>query len=308
MGRLNLILLTLTIAASAPVYGAAAAAKKHSFLPQTSTRVALAVRGGAGPLDATDTAKLSTVVSFIAGGPNSLSPEKATEFYGLDPSKPSDVLTVRRVGVTLVTNAVLGYCLFFQSKSVHEAVGLAAIPWALDALKTLLDDTPKKAGFSDVPQKLILAVQIFVAYALLGNNASIDKDLVMKVFAAWTAVNGLLLGLSPETALSIWGRSTGSEKADDSLTYLFSCEGFGLMSCAVYIGALALDKAATAACGYAFIPWVVWFIKVLFVTKEVEKFNQPKLMQYVWFVLCTVFAGTLGLPAKAVPSGGGGGE
>lgn len=89
---------------------------------------ALLVRGGAGPLNPTDTAKLATALVGVQGALSVMSPSRTLDVYGL-PSSPLLELFAHRHGLTLLSFAAMAYQLLFKDADLPTAVGLAAIPW-----------------------------------------------------------------------------------------------------------------------------------------------------------------------------------
>jgi hypothetical protein len=89
------LLFVLALAMTGAVNGGKT---QHSqaFLPRNK---ALTIRGGAGPLDVVQTAKVALLVNGISSGIVCLSPKKTAEIYGMKLT-PMSTMAMKRVGAT----------------------------------------------------------------------------------------------------------------------------------------------------------------------------------------------------------------
>lgn len=85
----------------AALFAGVVSGKTHatSFLPRNKN--AISIRGGAGPLDVTDTAKVATILNGINSGMVVLSPSTAGKVYGVNLT-PTSTLMMSRVGAMYV--------------------------------------------------------------------------------------------------------------------------------------------------------------------------------------------------------------
>jgi len=88
----------LFLVAAAAIAGATNGEAHSSFVPRAN-KGALLIRGGAGPLDVTDTAKVATIINGVNAGMVVLSPKKAEEVYGITLT-PKSLLIFKRIGAT----------------------------------------------------------------------------------------------------------------------------------------------------------------------------------------------------------------
>jgi hypothetical protein len=122
MVRTLFILLALALAGLA-------SANKASFIPRpTATTNALAVRGGAGPLDPTITAKVGMLLAATNAGLTLLSPSRTLKEYGA-PSNPRLQLIAQLQGQTVLDFCLLAYFRIVRGSDLKTAVAASCVPW-----------------------------------------------------------------------------------------------------------------------------------------------------------------------------------
>lgn len=122
MVRTLFILLVLALAGFAT-------AKKASFIPRpTVITNALAVRGGAGPLDPTNTAKVGMLLAGTHAGLTLLSPSRTLREYGA-PSSPRLELMGQWQGQTVLDFCLLAFFLIVRGSDLKTAVAASVVPW-----------------------------------------------------------------------------------------------------------------------------------------------------------------------------------
>jgi hypothetical protein len=258
---------------------------KSSKSTASIKHAALEVRGGSGPLDASDTAKMATVISLVNAIIITLSPKKTCAIYGMTRS-PRVEKIIEMAGSTLLALALTSYCLIFKGTSVETAVGISTFPWVVLCLRDILEETPKELGVDMNGSYLNLAVGVVSGYACLtGNNA----DAARKFLAIWTCANGILLALAPAKACELWGwkNPDGREKL------LIKSLGYFLWSVGTMGLSLVQGVDTLKAFGYS---WIVNILGVLdnnLITKGIDEYGLNKAPQYIWMVLMAIFAYTL---------------
>lgn len=122
MVRTLLILLALALAGFA-------SAKKTSLIPRPTVMTnALAVRGGAGPLDPTYTAKVGMLLAGTHAGLTLLSPSRMLKEYGA-PSSPRLELMAQLQGQTVLDFCLAAYFLIVRGSDLKTAVAASVVPW-----------------------------------------------------------------------------------------------------------------------------------------------------------------------------------
>lgn len=131
---------------------------------------------------------------------------------------------------------------------------------------------------------------------------------ILQVF--WT-ISGLLFFLSPRSSAKLWGRqeSSGSYYDDDTAALcLMKLLGtvllfhFGAAAWLLFFqnendavttsssSSLTLTSSAVQAFGYGALVYVVHFVNILFISKDVDKNGLCKLPIYLWALLHAVFS------------------
>ena len=96
----------------------------------------LRLRGGAGPLDAVDTAKAASTIALVSGTLHSISASKLLEAYGC-PQTPVFEHCLRTIGASVLGVVIPSWCLLNgKCSSTNTAVGLSILPWMISLLKT----------------------------------------------------------------------------------------------------------------------------------------------------------------------------
>ncbi len=85
------------------------------------------IRGGAGPLNAKDTAKIAVYVVGAQAALGALAPAKVNSIFGL-PSNPLDDFLMKRANVFLFSFALLVWELALKGTGLSRAIGVSSIP------------------------------------------------------------------------------------------------------------------------------------------------------------------------------------
>lgn len=257
--------------------------QKRAFIPRPTANyepkdTLLYLRGGAGPLDAVDTAKAGSVIALVSGMLHSVSAGKLLEAYG-SPRTPVLEHCLRTIGASVLGIGIPSWCLLNgKCSSTNTAVGLSMLPWMISLLKTVVDNDGS-SGVKIAPQLLVLLYDAFTAHALLTDAEYAAKAL--QVFCVWVLANGVLLAVSPKTAATSWGNS---DEPEDQVVSMTKTNGFGLLSYGSFVYALSKDVDVAKSFGYSLIPWLIDNASRNFITKEVEKYGQESGPQIFWLL------------------------
>ena len=251
-------------------------------------KTALALRGGAGPLDVKDTAKFATALNLGNAGVTVLAPKLGCKVYGM-PQSPLLEYQIECFGATLLSIALASYCLLFCQTTVNTAIGVASFPLAIQCTKELLNDTPRELGIPIEPSIICLAIAVFSARALLTNAPYASK--VLRFLSLWSLVNGIFQAVAPKIAGQAWG--VIKIDAHDMNVMLVKLHGYFNTALGVLIGSLDRGVDATKAVGYSWIPYLSCSLDVNFISKQVDMFGLRKDLQYVWLLLMATFVFTL---------------
>jgi hypothetical protein len=248
-------------------------------IPINKSPRALKVRGGIGPLEATTAAKLAASVTSVNAGMTALSPSKAGEVYGIE-TTPFLEWIMEGIGLEFVGLALMSW-LSISGASTNTAIGCALLPKTVGTLKTILNDLPAKFGMPKGGFYFRLGLNIFFVVTLLTSQDYAPT--VTKIAMYWSAFNGILFALSPQTGSRAWG-----VPSDDKVDFFMKSFGYFLTALAVQGLALADGAEAAKALGYSFLPLLANLIDANFVGKAVDKFGMDKAPQYFWIVLQVV--------------------
>jgi hypothetical protein len=102
-------------------------ARKPVTIPNSLPNRLHKIRGGAGPLNPSDTVKIATYVVGTQGALGALAPAKVNSVFGL-PSNPLDDFLVKRSGTIFFSFALLVWELALNGSDLTRAVGVSAIP------------------------------------------------------------------------------------------------------------------------------------------------------------------------------------
>ena len=261
-------------------------AQPKTFLPTRPTAiirrseakdVMYQLRGGAGPLDAVDTAKAGSVVALVSGVLHSVSAGKMLEAYG-SARTPILELCLRNIGASILGVAIPPWCLINgKCVSTNTAVGLSILPWIVTTLKAVVDGDSDSVKTN--PQLFVLLYDVFTAHALFTDAGYATQAL--QAFCVWVLANGVFLAMSPKGAATSWG---GNADPQDQVVSMTKTNGFGLLSYGVFVYALSQDVDVAKSFGYSLVPWLFDNVSRNFVTKEVEKYGQASGPQMFWLV------------------------
>jgi hypothetical protein len=102
-------------------------ARKPVIIASTMPSRLYKIRGGAGPLNAKDTAKIAVYVVGAQAALGALAPAKVNSIFGL-PSNPLDDFLMKRANVFLFSFALLVWELALKGTGLSRAIGVSSIP------------------------------------------------------------------------------------------------------------------------------------------------------------------------------------
>ena len=257
--------------------------KRRAFIPRPITSyepkdTMLRLRGGAGPLDAVDTAKAASTIALVSGTLHSISASKLLQAYGC-PQTPVFEHCLRTIGASVLGVGIPSWCLLNgKCSSTNTAVGLSILPWMTSLLKTVVDNDGS-SGVKIAPQLLVLLYDAFTAHALFTDAEYASKAL--QVFCVWVLANGVLLVVSPKTAATSWGNN---DEPEDQVVSMTKTNGFGLLSYGAFVYALSQDINTAKSLGYSLVPWLIDNVSRNFITKEVETYGHESGPQMFWLL------------------------
>jgi hypothetical protein len=245
----------------------------------------LAVRGGAGPIDAELFAKGLTGLFLVHGAFLTIAPEVAAKPYGF--SAPSDMLKLLiTAGGEKMLNAMipLGMLLFGQTTSVTTALGGAYVVNIVIYLTYLL-----KIVQGDI--KLIefnIAVNSVAAYAGLSNQDW--ASIMFKVLATIHGVLGAFGLVAPRAYTASWRGAKETFSDIENLQMQNNLNWSILVAVVTFALLDGKDAVQTLAfvCGFG----VLMILKSILITKDAEKLGLPRSPMYIWLVLNAAYTYT----------------
>jgi hypothetical protein len=251
---------------------------------------ALAVRGGAGPIDPTLLAKWTTGINLVNSIYTYLLPGKIRELYANMPYSPLSDLIFQRHGTALLACTLTAYCLLFQGTSVETAVGVSTLPFIIDLIRSELAGEPEKFGWPKYAQLAPLAFAAVTCYGCL--NSKDWANTAMKVYSVWFSVTGFQAAFAPDSFSKLWNVKFMSTLTDIQ-KHSFQWWGFFLLGYAVYVGCLAWGVAPMKALGYGWVPPTVANAYFNVLSDQTKDFGMNRPMLFVWMVLGIVTTATL---------------
>lgn len=124
MGAKAIILFSIHLILS---FGTGFARAPVRFASTARLSKIVSLRGGAGPLNAKNTAKIAAYVLGAQGAYGVLAPTQATEAFGL-PSNPIDDFLMKRTSTLIVAIYLLVQEVVFKGVGINKAVGISSIP------------------------------------------------------------------------------------------------------------------------------------------------------------------------------------
>jgi hypothetical protein len=258
-----------------------------------TVHAALAVRGGAGPIDPKAMAKWSTGAVLVNASYTYLLPGKVRELYNA-PYDPLTDLIMQRHGAAQLSFTLMSYCLFFQETSVETAVGVSTLPFIIDFCRWGEKPYMYREHFALVPVATGAAICCGCFYSKDWANIVMQvgpmANIVMQVYTVYGGISGLLAILSPDLHAKARGlrtELTGIQKLATQWWGLF------VLELGVCIGCLAAGVEPIKAVGYAWLPETLanayWNV-LTYTTKDLG-LNRPML--FAWMVLGMAVTATL---------------
>ena len=266
-----------------------AADAKTALVPKTSllNKKALLVRGGAGPLDATTTAKVMSGVLAAQGVYNYLAPEKNNEAYGLTDCDGVTNWFSKGSGATFLSTAISAIAIFYFDMDPIKALGAGSILGTVFHLEAVLNEDAAKNGFAPAGQWINLLINGFMAHTFL--TGADYAETAGKAYGAWLLFAGAQCRLAPQTALGMWGLEGD---ASDNAIFFTKILGQAAMASGVFIGAISSGVDPSTALGYYYIPQFLSFVEMA-ASKTFEDVGVGMEMIYPWLVAQTATIGTL---------------
>jgi len=149
---------------------------------------AMHLRGGLmDSIDPELVAKVGLGVISVEGAMTTLAPMKYLEMHKIP--KPSGMMAwfIEQVGFMHVAFGVLGY-LTLAGKPLNEAVAWALIPFLVQCVKAVLNDTPKQFGSDNTGTIAIMVMHAFASWALFSDVDYAPN--VVKFLIAFFVLNG----------------------------------------------------------------------------------------------------------------------
>jgi len=260
-----------------------------SFISKaTTTKQALSIRGGAGPLDPDITAKVLISALGVQGAYSYLAPNKIHELYGVPADKLSNLLNGGTGGMFLMY-AITAYGVLFTDMSTIKAIGAAQIPIIVSNLRNILNGDMESTGCSMPAQWLNLAIESFVAYACL--SGADYATTAANARAVYIGLAGIQCRFAPEAALVTWG----IDSKDRSPVAICEEKLLGQQSITTAVllsGALVNNVDAYKALGYSIIAALLSSLLFVF-SGDFEKIGIPLAKIYPWMALVVVSVVTL---------------
>lgn len=264
MARLSLAFLALAVCI--PVAYAAIA-----DLQQTIA----SLRGGNGSFSPQNAAKAAAVVSLATGSATALLPASSLTVMGM-PQTPPLQASMRRLGTSLLSFALLGWGTLVKNYSTNQAIALACAPWMADFITILLMDDEDRKGHPMKAEYLGLFLTLLTSYAAYTEAAYMK--LVFTLNAGWLAAFGLFFRYSPEP-------TKFSKKVDDAFKFLNTMLGSCLLGLAACEEALAYDAGILKAIACCTGLFALGGVTTILVEKESDELNIPKFPRFAWILI-----------------------
>lgn len=268
--------------------GASNAAASRAFVPKTmAADKALSLRGGAGPIPADTMAKTLTGLYGVQGVYNYLAPEKNNEMYGIKGSKMSNFIG-EGVGNFVLSSAAAMYAMIYHDMPALKAIGVSTLPGMVQSARALLNDVPADIGIANGGQYFNLAVNIFVAHALL-TGADYATN-AAKGYAVYMGLAMLQCRLAPASSFKTWGCPEGS----NSEKFILKILGQAGLGYSVLVWYLANGTDTLTSIGYFCVPLLVSFLEFV-ASGEMEAAGVDNAKVLPWIALMTASIATLAL-------------
>ena len=255
---------------------------KH-FSPTFSTK-ALKIRGGAGPLDPTATAKAYALAAGAQSTITLLGPDKALGAYGLPTNEPATTLLVIQASAVIINTVVLIGSRLLKELSFHDAIGYSCVPYVLLTVHNLMNGKLKRVGKPNICGLLLIALNSWTAYAAF--TGADYADTLIKLYGYNSALNAAILFLAPATALKMWMINGSSEAT------IFITKELGA-ALAAHAAVVLLPNDLLKAVGICAVAFFVHFLDAMFIRKELVNLKVSFGMLYPWLLFMAVVAGTL---------------
>ena len=229
------------------------------------TRQALELRGGWTP-DAKDVAKLGLAV----GATTALSTKTVLEKIGKGNLDSMSVLTVRRIGGSILNYSVAAYLMLSQNASATTAIGVGATILIIELAKTLFDGTHKELGIPAEGQAMVLFTTAIFSHLLINDSGG---DNLMKIYSGFTIANGLLMGIFTKLALKLYGDKVDATK---DLECIVSLWGFAVLSWGTLVALLDNGMATEKALGLGVLPFLLRLAVIKFAWLEIDVISIEK--------------------------------
>merc|ERR1712166_654425 len=141
-------------------------------------------------------------LSAINGGMGAMGPSKAGEIYEVEMSE-ADSLIVKYMGGMMLSNAIAIYYAI-GGTDVITALGYGQIPNMIQQIQGALNDDQAKFGQEGPIKYLNLVISAVVTYTLL-QGGPLDQTLTAKVYAGWSALNGIGMYFASGKMVEAWG-------------------------------------------------------------------------------------------------------
>lgn len=200
--RLSSALLCALVAETAALHIPGGAPCDTMRRPAPSPSSAMHLRGGLGSIDPELVAKVG--MGFIAAEATvfTLAPGKALELNKIrTPSSMMEWFT-EQTGFMHTAAAIIGV-LALAGKPLQESLAWALIPFLLQCIKAMLNDTPTKLGSDNTGIFVVMLVHAFSSWALF-TDADYAPN-VVKFLIAFFVLNGATFVTVPGMAFKAWG-------------------------------------------------------------------------------------------------------
>lgn len=255
---------------------------------KTNTKHALSIRGGAGPLNPSTTAKIFLSTSALQGIYDYLAPNKSLAVYGIVADKLSTLCTGVGGGILLMW-IITAYGVLFTDMTTLQSIGWAQIPLVVSNLRNILNGDAKETGCSMVGQGINLAITACVAYGCLTGKDY--TTLAVKVLSIYMGLANVQCRLFPDSALKSWGLENENKRTPTALFATKVLGHHGIVA-AVSMSLLVYNVDPYKALGYSQIPGLLSF--VLFITSgDFNTLGFKAETSYPWIALVALTVLTL---------------
>ena len=261
-------------------------AKTRAFVPDTKSMSTIP-RGGAGPIESLNAAKIAGTISLLQGAYCALAPKGNAEAYGVEDMSPCTTKVMRRSGILLLNTGITIFCQVFKDYSLKTSAAINGLIWVAETLHSLWNNKSETTGPSKAGDISILALNAVTVYAALNNLDWFMTSL--KAFSTYWIIAGLPCLFAPKFAMKLW-ELKGDDESTPGIVTIVGCN---MEISSVLTAALAWGVEPITALGYAAAAAVVCHTKANLFSPEIDVLNVDRKIRAFWPIYYAAIAASI---------------